>query len=257
MQNANYPSVSAFDLVGNLLPTLKPFFDLLEFVSKPENAKAIRQALEDWERSFQEQNRALLAFAVNNRWIGLERHFTTEQLLLLMRFAAERGEDAANARVPEFFRIERIEEMVMHWATIPYLTCRKKIYLDAVEAYRQGLHTLVIPALLPLAEGLAAEIVPSNARRTDAVTRAAKVQVNQPATDDDFGAATLTVLENSYYLDTNFTQPAPPGMFNRHRILHGRIPDYASAANSIRAFLLVDTVADMWSRVTATVGIKP
>lgn len=252
MENANYRSVPAFELIGNVLPTLKPFFEFIAFLSRPENAKAIRQALEDSERFFREQDRALLAFAVNNRWIGLERHFTSEQLFLLMRFATENGEDAANARVPEFFRIERIEEMVTKWDAIPYLRCRQKIYLDAIEGYRQGLHTLVVPALLPLAEGLAAEIVPGNAHRTDTVTRAAKVQVNHSASDDDFGAATLAVLEDSYYLHTNFTQPATPGMFNRHRILHGRSADYASASNSIRAFLLVDTVAEMWSCVTAS-----
>ena len=49
-----------------------------------------------------------------------------------------------------------------------------------------------------------------------------------------------------YYLKSNFEQAAAPGSFNRHRVLHGRIPDYGTAANSVRAFLLVDTVADMW-----------
>jgi hypothetical protein len=256
MQELDNAPVPARSLVETLLPAFKPFFDLIEFFSKPENVKAVRQALEDWERSYQEHNRALLAFTVNNCWIGLERHFTDEQLSLLMRFAAESGDDAANKRLPDFFRIPRIEEMVARWSDIPYLKCRQRIYLDAVEAYRQNLHTLVIPALLPLAEGLAAEIVPAHARRTDAVTRAAKVHVNQPSSDD-FGVATLSVLEDAYYLPTDFTQPAPREMFNRHRILHGRIPDYASAANSIRAFLLVDTVADFWSRLSACAGAKP
>lgn len=257
MQNANSPCVPAFEIIGNVLPSLKPFFEFVEFLSRPECAKAIRQAHEDWEHHFRKQDQALLAFAVNCRWIGLERHFNSEQLWLLMRLAAENGEDAANTRVPEFFRVERIEEMVGGWATIPYLTCRQQIYLDAVEGYRLGLHTLVIPALLPLAEGLAYEIVQGNPGRTDTVTRAAKVQVNHPTSDDDFGAATLAVLEDSYYLYTQFGQPANPGMFNRHRILHGRSPDYANAANSIRAFLLVDTVADIWRRLTASAGITP
>jgi hypothetical protein len=64
--------VPAFELIGNVLPTLKPFFEFIAFLSRPENAKVIRPALEDSERFFREQDRAWLAFAVNNRWIGLE-----------------------------------------------------------------------------------------------------------------------------------------------------------------------------------------
>jgi len=65
--------VPAFELIGNVLPTLKPFFEFIAFLSRPENAKVIRQAQEYSERFFREQDRALLAFAVNNPWIGLER----------------------------------------------------------------------------------------------------------------------------------------------------------------------------------------
>jgi hypothetical protein len=248
------PSVSAFEILGDVLPFFKALFEVAEFFSRPVTTTAIHQAFEGVERFFQEQDRALLAFAVNNRWLGLERHFTSEQLWLLLRWAADNGEDAADARLPEFFRIERIEEMVAGWATIPYLTCRQKIYLEAVEGYRLGLHSLVITALWPLAEGLAYEIVGGKPSRTDTVLRAAKLQINHPASDKDIETATLEVLRDSYYSFEDFGQPAAE-TFNRNRILHGRIPDYASAANSIRAFLLVDTIADIWFRLrTASVS---
>jgi len=71
MQKANYPPVPAFAVIGNVLPTLQPFFEFIAFLSRPENAKVLRQAREDSERFFREQDRALLAFAVNSRWIGL------------------------------------------------------------------------------------------------------------------------------------------------------------------------------------------
>jgi hypothetical protein len=147
--------------------------------------------------------------------------------------------------------------MVSNWASIPYLMCRRKICSDVIEAYRMGFHSLVIPALLPLAEGLACEIVQGDPSRTDTVKLAAKIQMNHPTTDADFGAATLAVLEGSYYSKSNFGQAASPEAFNRHRILHGRTPDYATPANSIRAFLLVDTVADMWCRLVAGAPAVP
>jgi hypothetical protein len=80
--------------------------------------------------------------------------------------------------------------------------------------------------------------------------------MTHPTTDADFGAATMEILERSYYGWEDFSQPAIPEQFNRHRILHGRISDYGTAANSIRAFLLVDTVADMWCRLSAKVAVN-
>lgn len=237
-------------IVSNFLLSLKPLFEFLAFATRPGSAAAIRQAFEDWERYFREQDKILLAFVIKHGFIGVERHFTDEQLWLLLRWTAERGDEEPNRRMPEFFTIKQIEEVVNGWASVPYLTCRKQLCSDVVEAYRKGFHSLVIPALLPLAEGLACEIVQCNPRRTDTVERAAKAQMNHPTTDADFGAATLEILERSYYGEADFAQSAPPETFNRHRILHGRIPDYGTAANSIRAFLLVDTVADMWYRLS-------
>ncbi|HXM61766.1 MAG TPA: hypothetical protein VN950_12995 [Terriglobales bacterium] len=140
--------------------------------------------------------------------------------------------------------------MVRNWNQIPYLMSRKNICSEAVKAYQIGLYNLVIPALLPLAEGLASEIGLCDPRRTDAVKLVSKAQMTHPSTDIDFGAATMEVLERSYYGAQDFSKPAAPEQFNRHRILHGRVTDYGTAANSIRAFLLVDTVADIWRRLS-------
>jgi hypothetical protein len=35
MQNTNDPPVPAFELMGNVLPTLKPFFEFIAFLSGP------------------------------------------------------------------------------------------------------------------------------------------------------------------------------------------------------------------------------
>lgn len=56
MQNTNYPPVPAFEVIGNVLPTLKPF------LSRPENAKVIRQALEDSKRFFLRTGSGIVGF---------------------------------------------------------------------------------------------------------------------------------------------------------------------------------------------------
>jgi hypothetical protein len=242
--------------ISDFLESLQPLLQFVVLASMPGSADAFRQAFDDWKLYFQQQDKALLAFTIQHGLIGVERHFTEEQLWLLVRWTVEHGNDVVNRRLPEFVTLKQIQGMVNGWESIPYLMYRKKICADAVEAYRRGLHNLVIPALLPLAEGLASEIVP-DPRRTDTVKLASRAQMTQPSTDADFGAAALEILERSYYGSEDFSQPATPEQFNRHRILHGRIPDYGTAANSIRAFLLVDTVADMWCRLSAqtTAGV--
>ena len=241
--------------ISDFLESLQPLLQFVAFASIPDSAEAFRQAFEDWKLYFQEQDKALLAFVIKHGLIGVERHFTDEQLWLLVRWTVEHGNDVVNRRLPEFVTTKQIQDIVNGWGTIPYLLCRKRICADAVEAYRMGLHTLVIPALLPLAEGLASEIV-SKPRRNDTVRLASEAQMTHPTTDADFGAATMEILERSYYGWEDFSQPAIPEQFNRHRILHGRISDYGTAANSIRAFLLVDTVADMWCRLSAKVAVN-
>jgi hypothetical protein len=239
--------------IGDFLEGLEPLFRFAVLASMPGSAEAFKHAFEDWKLYFEQQDKTLLAFTIKHGLIGVERHFTSEQLWLLMRWNVEQGDSIVNRRLHEFVSLKQIQDIVKGWGSIPYFMCRKKICTDAVEAYQLDLHTLVIPTLLPLAEGLASEIVP-NPRRNDAVKLVSQAQMNDPTTDADFGAATMKILERSYYGWEDFSKPAQPEQFNRHRILHGRIPDYGTAANSIRAFLLVDTVADMWSRLSPKVA---
>jgi hypothetical protein len=250
MPESRFDAESLSQAISSFFEGLEPLFRFLALASMPGSAQAFRHAFENWKAYFEQQEKALLAFTINQGLIGVERHFTDEQLWLLIRWTMEHGDAVVNQRLPEFFTLKDIEPMVNAWSNIPYLMSRKKICSDAVQAYRMGLYSLVIPALLPLAEGLASEIVP-DPRRVDAVKLASKAQMTHRTTDADFGAATLEILERFYYGREDFSQPAAPEQFNRHRILHGRVPDYGTAANSIRAFLLLDTVADMWSRLSA------
>jgi hypothetical protein len=93
------------EVIRDFLLGLKPLFEFIEFARRPGSAAALRQAFEDWERHFREQDQALLAFTINQGLIGAERHFTDEQLWLMVRWAAERGEDEPNRRLPEMFPV--------------------------------------------------------------------------------------------------------------------------------------------------------
>ncbi len=253
------PPGSAFDVFEALLSSLNPLFELARDLSGPDMAMVFRKAFELFEEHIRQQQRAFIEFAVENGWIGLERHITDEIVALLLKVIEENGVEAANARVPQVFPFESIETVVRGWYAVPYFENRLQICSDVLAAYKVGLHGVVIPALLPLAEGLALEIVKCNPRNTDTVTRAAALnaKMNSDRSTEEFCEAIARIVEEMYYARTDFGKPAEPGWFNRHRILHGRSADYATPSNSIRAFLLVDTFTDVWhelNRLGSKVG---
>jgi hypothetical protein len=242
------PGARDFNVFDSVLSDLQPIFEFTKDLSGPEAVTALRRAFELFEQHIRQQQLAFVEFAVLNGWIGLERYITDEIVKLLLRVIADSGMDAANARVAQLFTFERIEKAVRGWGTIPYFENRLQVCSDLLAAYKLGLHSVVIPTLLPLAEGLAAEIVRGDPSSTRVVRQAAalKLRMNPDEPLEKFSDAILTIVEKMYYARTDFGQPVQAGWFNRHRILHGRSASYATPSNSIRAFLLVDTLADIW-----------
>src|SRR3984957_2347394 len=204
--------IAGFDA---LQEALKPLVELVGFITNPETGIAIRQTLEDLERHWREEDQSFINFTVTHRWLGLERHMTSEQLRLLIRVSEANGPVVANQMVPKVFRPEKVEEMVTQWSTIPYLRARSPVIADATAAYRSGMYSLVIPALLALAEGLAFETVGGGRQKYDAVQRAARAQRDQVTADDQpWFDAMMKFLDDAYsWMD--FGQTAPVGSFHR------------------------------------------
>jgi hypothetical protein len=93
------PMMAGFDA---LQEALKPLVELVRFISKPETGIAIRQTLEDLERHWREEDQSFINFTVTHRWLGLERHMTSEQLRLLIRVSEANGPGVANQMVPKY-----------------------------------------------------------------------------------------------------------------------------------------------------------
>jgi hypothetical protein len=177
-------------------------------------------------------------------WLGLERHFNISQVIALLEVYETQGEAAMNDAIRDHFGAGNsalLVSMSEGWATIPYFRDRRAILRDAVAAHQAGQFTLTIPALLPFAEGLCAEILDSS--ETNVVRVVAKERKSREA--EEWAQLFYDVVENVIYKSYVFREdPAP--YLNRHGILHGRVFDYASEPNSIRVFLLIDAVADLW-----------
>ena len=89
-------------------------------------------------------------------------HFTDAQALKALEIKETKGEAAMNDYIADYFNADRcaaLTTMTDAWPKIPYLRDRESVITDSLWAHREGRFTLSVPALLPLAEGLAAEIV--------------------------------------------------------------------------------------------------
>jgi len=178
-------------------------------------------------------------------WLGMERHLTGPQVRSVLQIANTSGESAAHDALGRYFSANDcalLEAMTEEWLVIPYLRDREAIIRDAMSAHRARHYTLTVPSLLPFAEGLSAEIIrnPAGQNVVKAVAREWRSREQEPWTE-----LYLDVVLHVIYKSYDFaTDPAP--YLNRHGILHGRVPDYASALNSMRVFLLIDCVANLW-----------
>ena len=141
----------------------------------------------------------------------------------------------------------RLKERIETWFTVPYLADRKQIILDSLEAHRGGKWTLTVPALLPLIDGLMRRFRKEYLRRSKNPNRvmhadkfADYYRRNQPKL---FGKSFANFVREHMFAKFDFSNGASPSSINRHAILHGEIFDYATEANSLRAFLLLDTIS--------------
>lgn len=188
------------------------------------------------------------AFEVLKRggWLGMERHFSGPQVRTVLEISKTKGEAAANDAICNYFNANDCALLVAmsnEWLGVPYLRDREPIIRDAMAAHRAGQYTLTVPSLLPLAEGLSAEIVGSTAGKQNVVKAVARDwrAREQELWTELYSDVVLHVIYKNYDFDKD---PAP--YLNRNGILHGRVPDYGTDLNSIRVFLFVDSVANLW-----------
>jgi hypothetical protein len=181
---------------------------------------------------------------------GLERHLTRSELLYILRLSKEKGTKAVPEYVFRKFRAEKyklLNRMVRGWWRVPYMRKRRKAIRAAIGAHKKRQYELAIPALLPLIDGLAAEIVigtPNLKKKTIYARDAAAIYNADEA--EIWSECFEQVVFGLVFKDYDFrTAKKPPSSVNRHAILHGRIVDYGSELNSYRVILLLDVMVNI------------
>jgi hypothetical protein len=124
---------------------------------------------------------------------------------------------------------------------------RKKAIRAAINAHKRRQFELTIPALLPLIDGLAAEIVvgtPNLKAKTIYAKDAVKIYNADEA--EVWSECVEQVVFGLVYRDYDFrTAKRPPSSVNRHGILHGKVVDYGSELNSYRVIFLLDVMVNI------------
>jgi hypothetical protein len=188
-------------------------------------------------------------------WLGVERHLTTVQLAKLVHVQG-RGKGAEiDRRMCAAFRRNRgarLRSMTKAWKAVPYLNDRRHIIRQAQAAHLEKRYALSIAALLPLVDGLAAEVrranmslVPATSKKRRVIAVNDVVHLYDPAQGRSrhWSAVVLMAVSQRIFKDYDFDTQRAPAKNNRHGVLHGRIPQYASEKHSLQTFLLLDVMA--------------
>lgn len=132
---------------------------------------------------------------------------------------------------------EELRDMVSRWFDQPEFAKRKHILEDALDAHIRGQYTLTVPVLFTQIEGIAKHITNVKPTKKNAFGRAIKKLKSR--TDAEFNRSPELVLwwklaEGAFRKNKTYLP--------RHDIIHGINVTYATEANSLRLFLLLDVL---------------
>ena len=216
------------------------------------------EMLEAWQRAFAELSQHLNVTLEEDKvggpafklfaqlgLTGLESYLSMPQLEHILKISKKRGKRAVQEYVFRVFRRNKhrlLNSMVRDWWQVPYMRKRKKIVRSAISAHKNKKYELAVPALLPLIDGLAAEILPMS--KTIVTKEVATMHKDQEG--EVWSECVEQVVHALIYKDYSFQKvKRPPSSVNRHGILHGRVIDYGSELNSYRVILLLNVMVKM------------
>ena len=148
-------------------------------------------------------------------------------------------------------------QIIAKWFENKIFANRSQIIQDALEAHISGKYTLSIPTLLPQVEGILSSIIGKSAGKLINLLKEAfgKVEpdfLSSVAEDMLLKLAKspflLHGIEPSYFSPEKYSEwldkrgILEENTLNRHAILHGIQINYATKLNSLRTFLLLDSL---------------
>lgn len=164
--------------------------------------------------------------------------------------------EAARAAVVQFCTPQWLEERAGTWGVVPELAARSPLVQQAVQAHKRGEYILAIHTIVPQIEGIVSDwIIRSSPEGTVNFRQQSKTKHFRDAVldNDSFAFSYRRAVESamSFILDgpvletfKNWMDSPNSAFPNRNVVGHGRFdPSLFTEENSIKAFLLLDTLA--------------
>jgi len=165
----------------------------------------------------------------------------------------------------EKHRWAALESTLLSWRENPIFARRMAILKDALSVHKQGKWTLSVPSLLPQIEGVSLDIVKQLGLPPDkkaiVIDKNINKEIGKTVPSQVFSRLSINIftpremvaiftllyhLEGQLYkwidLLKEIRQTDELDYLNRHAVLHGAQIDYASKINSLRCFLVLDTL---------------
>lgn len=221
-----------------------PYIDELESLRKPEETHAKRLS-------------ALLSSSV--LWPTPTMSYSVWATLKALDTTKATTDDVENVFIGQFQKDDwkMLVNMTKEWENNALFKARSTIIQDALEAHILGKYTLSIPALLPQVEGILSSVTKKSAGRpkkllSEALSKDQSEFLSEVSEGLLLKLATSSFLYNEidpvYFLPEKFSEwlrsqgLIEENIMNRHAILHGIQINYSSKINSLRAFLLLDSL---------------
>jgi len=158
-----------------------------------------------------------------------------------------------------------LESTLKSWLENPIFARRIAILKDSLSVHKQGKWTLSVPSLLPQIEGLSLDIVKQlglpRGRKAIVIDKNINKEIGRTLPSQVFSSLSTDIftpremvaiytllyhLEGQLYKWINLLeeirQTDELDYLNRHSVLNGAQIDYASKINSLRCFLILDTL---------------
>lgn len=145
-------------------------------------------------------------------------------------------------------RYRRLGRMVKRWDRNEYFCRRRHIYNQALKSHRRGWYNLTVPALVPLVEGVARDYLEekhgvSERSGKKAIEKALGKSISTDVYREEMQQALVRFLTSSTFADTDRNDVLRSGYdLNRHGVAHSRHLRYGTEANSLRCFMLLETL---------------
>jgi hypothetical protein len=188
----------------------------------------------------------------NQGWWVLERDITGPIQRDILRLAQKDGPGEIDTYFCKLFSENNyalLDTKVQSWLANNYMAERKEIVLDCLWAHKQQRYTLTIPSLLSLFDGLTRGSVRRSKQGNNLQgKRAGSIRVKQFADtyrrkEPSLWSSGFRRVINEFVFESfKFDSQVPRTSLNRHGILHGEIAHFGTESNSLKLFLMIDTV---------------